>query len=170
MEQTTPDLAELLMRTHHLMHRYHHLHQPEPACDSPGIDPRQGQGRLLMILQHTPDITQRDLTRLLGIRQQSLGELLTKLEKGGYITREPDVNDRRTMLVHVTEKGKGRLFHRVNFSKVFACLTEEEQAHMADYLQRLIASLTEQLYLDGDKPDFFCPPPEPWPLPGEKSR
>lgn len=163
MEQTMPDLAELLMRTHHLMHRYHHLHQPATAQE---IDPRQGQGRLLMILQHTPDMTQRDLTRLLGIRQQSLGELLAKLEKGGYITREPDVKDRRTMLVHVTEKGKGRLFHRVSFAKVFSCLTEEEQHQMADYLRRMIDALTEQLYLDGDKPDFFCPPPEPWPLPG----
>lgn len=40
-------------------------------------------------------IRTRDLAYLLDIRISSLNELLAKLEKNGYITREPSQEDRR---------------------------------------------------------------------------
>ena len=43
---------------------------------------------------------------LLGIKQQSLNELLKKLEKSGYVKRKPSKEDKRVMIVCLTEEGK----------------------------------------------------------------
>lgn len=45
------------------------------------VDKSSGQGRVLAILKMQSDITTKDLSYILGIRQQSLNELLKKLEK-----------------------------------------------------------------------------------------
>lgn len=41
-----------------------------------------------------------------GKRSQSLGELLAKLERSGYITRSPSEADRRVIGIHLTDAGK----------------------------------------------------------------
>ncbi len=54
-------------------------------------DPARGQGRILAMLKIQPKIKTRELAYLLGIRQQSLNELLNKLEKSGHVERfSPD--------------------------------------------------------------------------------
>ena len=68
--------------------------------------PYQGQGRILSLLKLTPEIGQKELAHILNIRSQSLGELLAKLERNGYITRTPSEADRRGMDIRLTESGK----------------------------------------------------------------
>ncbi len=70
------------------------------------IDPSRGQGRVLSILKMKPEISQKELLYLLDTSKQSLAELLSKLEKSGYIVREPSQEDRRVMIVKLTEVGK----------------------------------------------------------------
>lgn len=41
----------------------------------------EGQGRVLALLKIQPEIATKDMAYLLGIKQQSLNELLKKLEK-----------------------------------------------------------------------------------------
>ena len=53
------------------------------------MNPHRGQGRVLSILKLKPEITQKELTYLLDMSKQALGELLKKLENCGYITRTP---------------------------------------------------------------------------------
>ena len=53
------------------------------------LDPHRGQGRVLAILAENPEISQKKLSFLLDMRNQSLSELLAKLEKAGLITRVP---------------------------------------------------------------------------------
>lgn len=52
-------------------------------------DVTRGQGRVLTVLQNTDNISTKDLAYVMGIRQQSLNELLKKLEKKGYVVRKP---------------------------------------------------------------------------------
>ncbi len=145
----TRDLTELFIKTHRLLHRYHLLHLRQDAL---GADPRHGQGRILALLKKAPDISQKELSYLLDIRQQSLGELLRKLEQNEYITREPSETDKRAMMVHLTEKGRSAPLHSSDFSPVFSCLEPEEQTALADYLERITDKLTEELEKDGALP------------------
>ncbi len=66
----------------------------------------EGQGRVLRLLDLHSPITQKELAYLLGIRSQSLGELLTKLEEVEYIQRTPNPEDKRTAIVAITDQGR----------------------------------------------------------------
>ncbi len=143
------DLTELFIKAHRMMHRYHLLHLRQDAL---GADPRHGQGRILALLKKAPDISQKELSFLLDIRQQSLGELLRKLEQNGYITREPSEADKRAMMVHLTDKGRSAPLHSSDFSPVFSCLEPEERAALANYLERISDRLTEELEKSGALP------------------
>ena len=108
------------------------------------FDPSRGQGRILAILKMQPEISVRDLSYLLDIRQQSLSELLGKLEKAGYITREASPEDHRSALIRLTEEGRATTEFREE-RDFFGCLSEEEQEQFGEILSKLIASLEERV-------------------------
>ena len=129
-----------LMRLQWLMQRRHMQGHGERG---PFMDPTRGQGRVLALLKE--EISTKDLSYLLGIRQQSLNELLNKLERAGYILRAPLETDRRVMVVKLTEKGRAARQEEPDGSDLFDCLTQEEQAVLDGFLDRLIARLDEEL-------------------------
>lgn len=110
----------------------------------PCADPTQGQGRVLAFLRMQPEISTKDLSYVLGIRQQSLNELLNKLEKNDLVVRKPSEEDKRVMIVHLTEKGKNAEQVENDYSDIFSCLTEEELTTLNGYLEKLIDSLEDQ--------------------------
>ena len=135
MEQTddNTDLMRLFAYTDLLIRRFHHWkHDLEGSVGSP----HHGQGRILCILKKCGEVNQNELSEMLGIRQQSLGELLGKLEKSGYITREP-ADDRRTMRITITPGGVAVVPAAVDANEIFGCLNEQEQEQFRDYLQRI---------------------------------
>lgn len=69
---------------------------------------RVSQDRALLILEDNDGITQRRLQDLMDIRQGSLSELVGKLEDQGMITRACAPEDRRQLLIRVTEEGRRR--------------------------------------------------------------
>lgn len=103
-------------------------------------DSTRGQGRILAMLKIQPEIATKDLAYLLGIRQQSLNELLNKLEKNGYVERKPSEKDRRVMVVHLTEKGKEAQEPETNYQEFLGCLSAEELQQFGEYLDRIIAA------------------------------
>lgn len=154
MKEKNFDLIMQLTRVEWLLHRYHqqnHMHF------GPMGDPRKGQGRVLAILKMQPEISQKELSYLLDMRPQSLGELLSKLERNGYITRTPSETDRRVMNIKLTKEGieateaTGQEF---SFDKLFECLSEEEQKNLSGYLSRIIETLEAQLGDEQPEPDF----------------
>nr|WP_246462035.1 MarR family winged helix-turn-helix transcriptional regulator [Nocardia transvalensis] len=50
-----------------------------------------------------------DLAEAAGMTQQSMGELVTHLERCGYVERRVDPSDRRARVVMVTESGTAAL-------------------------------------------------------------
>lgn len=103
-------------------------------------DSTRGQGRILAMLKIQPEIATKDLAYLLGIRQQSLNELLKKLEKNSYVERRPSEKDRRVMVVHLTEKGKEAQEPEENYQEFLGCLSPEELQQFGEYLDRIIAA------------------------------
>lgn len=142
IEDKFTELFEKLSTLQWLLQRHHLQNHAEHG---PMADPTRGQGRVLAMLKMQSEISTKDLSYLLGIRIQSLNELLNKLEKGGYITRTPSEADRRVMLVQLTEKGKSEHQPRTDFGDIFNCLSEEEQTIFGKYLDRIITALEAQL-------------------------
>lgn len=154
MNEEKIDLIEEFTRVQWLFHRYHqqnHVHY------GPMGDPRRGQGRVLTILKMQPEISQKDLSYLLDMRPQSLGEILSKLEKNGYITRTPSETDRRVMNIKLTDDGMGAIGatdQEFSFDTLFECLSEEEQKNLSGYLRRIIETLEAQIGDEQLEPDL----------------
>ena len=110
------------------------------AQSGPFADPARGQGRILAMLKIQPEIKTRELAYLLGIRQQSLNELLNKLEKSGHVERKPSEKDKRVMVVHLTEKGKKLKQPETDYQEILDCLSMEELQQFGEYLDRIIAA------------------------------
>lgn len=143
MSNETIDLGEQFVKICRLLHmRQHRSHQRH----GPMADPHRGQGRVLALLKMRPEISQKDLSYLLDIRPQSLGELLAKLERGGYITRTPSEADNRVMNITLTEAGAAVTEQQAEDGPdLFAELNAEEQGVLSGYLGRVIEGMEKVL-------------------------
>lgn len=148
MEKDYLDLQEKLLKLQWLIQRQR---MQEHMENGPLADPTRGQGRVLALLKLQPDISTKDLSYLLGIRQQSLNELLNKLEKNGLVTRVQSEDDKRVMLVRLTEKGENIKQADSDFDRIFDCLEDDEKAEFGKYLDRIIDSLEAALGLEEDE-------------------
>jgi len=162
METNTTTLLDQLYRLEWLLRRKDFERYRENA---PWSSPHRGQGRVLALLKLHPEISQRDLGSILDIRNQSLGELLSKLEKQGLIERESSDEDKRTMIVRLTDEGKAAANEQPDSDDpdaFAACLNEGERESLAGYLRRIIESLETQIGAEGFGPrsqeDFFHDP------------
>jgi len=121
-------------------------------------DATRGQGRILAVLQLRDSISTKELSYLLGLAVSSLNEFLSKLERGGYITREPSEQDRRVILVKLTEKGKsqqGRPEDSADSGDLFDCLSADEQAAFGAYLDKVVDALGEKLGFGDDEMEWL---------------
>lgn len=158
MSETENNLMKQFIQFNRMLHHYQ-IHNLRSA--GPFGNPYRGQGRVLSILKMKPEITQKELAYLLDMRNQSLGELLTKLEKSEYITREPSEADRRVMNVKLTEAGaeaaEQSKDNQTDYNKIFDVLKDEEKANLHDYMHRITDELEKELGdIAGDE-DFEDP-------------
>jgi DNA-binding MarR family transcriptional regulator len=143
------ELYEKLSRIQWLLHKQQIRGY---AAGGPMADTTRGQGRILAVLKLKDGISTKDLSYLLGVRVSSLNGLLSKLEKSGHVTREPSMQDKRVMLVRLTEKGRSlEAPETIDHGGIFDCLSDEEQRALGEYLDRIIAALTEKLGCDGEE-------------------
>lgn len=140
-------LFEQFGKLNFLMHRYHQMNHRQHG---PMGDPHRGQGRVLTLLSLREEISQRDLLYLLDMRPQSLGELLIKLERGGYIERKSSEDDRRVMMVKITDEGKRAASRtdRPDSDGLFDCLTDGEREALSGYLDKIIAAIESRSGMD----------------------
>lgn len=105
-------------------------------------NPITGQGRVLSVLAESGDMPQRDMS-LTSITPQSLGEMLVKLERAGYITREATGTGAHTLSVSITDAGRERVDKHgdVNY---FDDFSDEEIQQFADFVDRAIEDLNRK--------------------------
>ncbi len=116
---------------------------PEPGKKNPG------QGRLVALLMDNGPMAQSQLAAQLGIRPQSLSELICKVEADGMVTRRQSEEDKRQTIVSLTEKGQAnvetfRRAHRQHAEEFLAPLTDEEKQQIAIILRKLMEARKEQ--------------------------
>jgi DNA-binding MarR family transcriptional regulator len=102
----------------------------------------RGQGRILAALKLKDNVSTKDLAYILGIRTSSLNEFLAKLEKNGYITRDPSDHDKRVILAKITNKGREESPPEPpEMQTIFDCLSEDEKIAFESCLDKIIADL-----------------------------
>lgn len=114
------------------------------------------QQRVLIVLNETGPITQRELTQQLDIQPGSASEVIIKLESAGFIQRLPSEKDKRTMDVHLTNAGKteAQRLSRIRFDRherMFAALSGGEKEALLGLLERINADWDEQYRKDGEE-------------------
>lgn len=139
--------GDALRELHHLTRQSHRLRRK--GRGRRGRDSHSGQGRVLKALGLSPKMTQRDLTYILGVSRQGMAETLGKLEESGLVTRSRAIEDRRVIVVELTDEGRNQAQAMFEQEDVLASLleafTDEEIETLTGYLERLNAGLSEHL-------------------------
>lgn len=118
---------------------------------------RSGQGRVLGILALQSPLPQKNLAYMLGVRPQSLSELIAKLETAGLVTRERDENDRRSFLIELTEAGR-EAASEIDASTgedPFDVLTDEERETWCTLTTKVTDALEENYPDIGERARHF---------------
>lgn len=96
----------------------------------------------LEALGHLGAMTIGDLGKKMLVTGGNMTVVIDNLEKEGFVFRQPDENDRRSVVVDLTRKGKelfNRIFpkHAAFIARVASVLTEKEQHELAKLLKKL---------------------------------
>jgi DNA-binding MarR family transcriptional regulator len=91
---------------------------------------------ILGILYRKGPVTATELATGENIRPQSLTRLLAFLKKKGFVSRQPDKEDRRRLLITITAEGKKAL--SADFRRKEAWLTKEMERALSPDGRRLL--------------------------------
>lgn len=96
---------------------------------------------LLALYRHEGQ-TQEELARYLNVNKSSVTRQLAILEEKGYIRREPDPNDRRSLLVYPTDQAlalKERMRHVLRDWNAYltADFTDAEREQLSRLMERV---------------------------------
>ncbi len=64
---------------------------------------------MISALSEGGELTQKQMTELLGVEQSSTAQLLSRLERDGFVTRRKDPKDARSSFIRLTEKANSAL-------------------------------------------------------------
>lgn len=109
---------------------------------------QQGQLWLLQLLMEQPQLTQRELQDLSGLRSGSLSETLSKLEAKEYIIRVQNEQDKRNLDVRLSAQGRqaaeSMAVEKEQLAeKLFGVLEGEEREQLGVILQKLLIAWEE---------------------------
>ncbi|MFB2580855.1 MarR family winged helix-turn-helix transcriptional regulator [Herbiconiux sp. P15] len=110
------------------------------------VDLAAGQEFVLMLLWQRSPQSQSDLTRQLMVEPPTMAKALTRLENLGLVSRERSTEDRRVLLVSLTDAGKAleapvmAVWHDLE-TRTTAEFTAAEQDQLRGLLIRLGDSL-----------------------------
>lgn len=116
----------------------------EKHVDQSGI--YRGQHMMLMWLGRNPGATQAQLAKARDISPAATTNALQKLEKDGYILRQPDADDSRINHLQITDKGRSVIEQSIQtFQKIdqdmYQGFDEEELLRLKSYYERMLNNL-----------------------------
>lgn len=131
-----------LNRSLNVISRCNALFRAERLADT-GIDPYNYF--YLFYICHNPGTSQDALARALYVNKSSVTRHLTHLEQTGFLTRTPDPDDRRVLLLHPTDKAREILPFLREISRdwnevLTDGFTPEETAQFESLLARALAN------------------------------
>lgn len=111
-----------------------------------GISP--AQGRILFVLWNRDGISIQELARKTSLGKSTLTSMLDRLEQAGFVKRVPSKEDRRTILIKLTEKDREcqDLYTKITREKTglfYKGFTPREIDAFEHYLERIFVNLAE---------------------------
>ena len=107
---------------------------------------RRGQARVLAAVAMKEGINQKELAFLLGIRPQTLGAMLQKLEEFELIERRKSESDGRAIEVWLTDPGRAHAAEiaeqrALAAADILAALSDDEKEQLSALLDKIDAEL-----------------------------
>lgn len=117
---------------------------------------KASQKRILIILNEVQHITQRELTKWLGIQPGSASEVIAKLEHAGLILRKASETDRRTTDIVLTNEGRQQALEAVRqrnlrHKEMFSCLSDDEKLTLLVLLEKINADWEHRYWDAGEQ-------------------
>ena len=142
MNANTEEIFEKLLNVQRIMGM---LRRQKMAERGPTADPTRGRGRIIALLKLSDGIPTRDIAEILGVRVSSLNEVLAKMERDGLVERVQSEEDKRVMLVNLTDKGREEEQETQLHVKLLAGFDDDELAAFDAGLDKIIANLETEL-------------------------
>jgi DNA-binding MarR family transcriptional regulator len=103
---------------------------------------------VLNLLSASGELTQKQLTERLGVEQPSMAQLLSRLERDGFVFRRKDPDDGRSSLVSLTDKAVGALpainaIMDAGNDQLVAGMTDEEIETAIALFKRMLNNISE---------------------------
>ena len=104
------------------------------------------QGRILFVLWQKDGISIQELARKTSLEKSTLTSMLDRLEQNGFVKRIPSKEDRRAILIKLTEKDREcqDLYTKITKEKTdlfYKGFTPKEIDAVENYLQRILDNL-----------------------------
>lgn len=147
--KTDTELFRLLMRTASTAKRPLYPRENDGEHSHPSHGHKRGYGHILDLLSPDEGLCQQQIASLAGIRPQSVSEAIATLEGRGLVRREAGCEDKRTLLIYLTQAGEE---HRQRMGeeraqkakKLFSPLSEKEKEQLAILLQKIRTAQKEE--------------------------
>ena len=100
-------MSTLLDMAGHLIRRLHQIssHTFQKRMEDAGYDLTPVQFATMQALQQNPGIEQAQVAAMIAYDRATIGGVIDRLEKKGYVSRHVSPRDRRAREVSLTEKG-----------------------------------------------------------------
>ena len=125
-----------------------HLHRTRAHQLFEALGLYRGQPPVLLALWEHEGLTQTELAARLQNTPATVTVMLQRMEKAGFIQRQPDEQDQRVTRVYLTEAGRAvksqvEAIWKQMEADAFAGLSEAERAQLREFLLRVRDNLQE---------------------------
>lgn len=133
------------MNNMNLFHKFVFINQMLKKRNANEKSITHGQGRILMMLNRKDGLSTKELSEIFNIKVTSLNETLNKLIDKGYIEKRPSNEDKRILLIYLTDKGREFKFEKPKDLDVFDCLNESQKEELDKYLTLITHEIHEKM-------------------------
>jgi MarR family transcriptional regulator for hemolysin len=109
-----------------------------------------GQLPVLALLQDGAALSQKELADLVRVEQPTMALTLTRMERDGLITRQPNPDDKRSSLISITPTALSRMPEifdvlRQGADEALAGFSDAEREMLTELLKRFVGNLERML-------------------------
>ena len=133
----TEKLASSLIELYEKMSSWEHA-----VVKESGLTPTQMHA--IEILGHQESLRMKELAQKLGVTTGTLTVMIDRLEQNGLISRRPNENDRRSIVVVLTKKGQKyfKEHHKLHLEltrEITSSLREDEAKQLYVFMEKLVS-------------------------------